>query len=62
MAAMPTPDAVTEEITVPASFEGMTQEELQAEYKHRFGRAAPPLMKYGTLIKKLTEKHSAGPA
>lgn len=31
----------------------MTMEELQAEYHHRFGRAAPPLIKYDTLLKKL---------
>lgn len=32
----------------------MTMEELQAEYHHVFGRAAPPLIKYETLLRKLS--------
>jgi hypothetical protein len=36
----------------------MTLEELQAEYHHRYGRVAPKLIKYDTLLRKLAEARS----
>lgn len=44
-------EAIAPELAVDLA--AMTMEELQAEYHHRFGRAAPPLIKYETLLRKL---------
>lgn len=38
----------------------MTLEELQAEYHHRFGRAAPKQIKFGTLVQKLSAARVQG--
>lgn len=45
----PLPPEVTADLTTK------TLEELQAEYLHRFGRAAHPATKYDTLLRKLAE-------
>lgn len=47
----PAPDVTA----FPADLTAMTFEELQAEYHHRFGRAAPKQIKYETLVARLAE-------
>lgn len=40
-------------IVVPLDLQNATYEELSAEYRREFGRAANPVMKHETLLKKL---------
>jgi hypothetical protein len=48
-------DSAPTDAELTASLEQMTLEELQAEYHHRFGKAAHPQSKHSTLVKKLAE-------